>query len=326
MAFYRKREAVWARTSLFLELRVRRFENVNDDIDIGELFVRYLHSTLDREGRELGVDVGRIDIPFGEEVRWEDATRNLLVTQSAGQPLGIDEGLVAFGAYRSLTWHAGLLNGNDGNSADDDNSKSVAARVAVAPSDVFRASASVLYTADARTSALRLGGNPLQPVGAGGALPSQAGFSGSEAVESILVQVDSTARTDGLLDVAVALGHGKVNDSDDAFDRRLTWFMVQPRLELREDVYVIARYSEIGTYDSDEGYLLGGGIVAGGTTLGFDSRRHQRLSVGAGWTPHPNAIVKLEVGKDRFELIGISPLKPENTERFFVACELVVSF
>jgi hypothetical protein len=88
----------------------------------------------------------------------------------------------------------------------------------------------------------------------------------------------------------------------------------------------VLRYSEVGTYDSNEGYQFDGVGIAEGETLGYDVERFQRIAGGIGWKANPNTLVKLEVGRDHFWLIDGSPLSADNDDRLYFAVGLVVSF
>jgi len=91
--------------------------------------------------------------------------------------------------------------------------------------------------------------------------------------------------------------------------------------------YTIIRYSEIGTYDGSAGHHFDGKTFAGGNAaFGFDTRRFQRLSIGLGWTPNLRVRVKFEVARDRFELIDVSTLIPDNGNRGFAGFEVAVGF
>ena len=123
----------------------------------------------------------------------------------------------------------------------------------------------------------------------------------------------------------LAFGQAWIDDPRDAFDRRLTWFSAQPLYQLTDRVHVALRYSEIGTYDADKGYQIGGEFLAGGDALGYDTRRLQRFSLGMGWKPNPRTRVKFELSRDGFALIDTSPLEPGN-DRDSLVVELAVSF
>ena len=94
-----------------------------------------------------------------------------------------------------------------------------------------------------------------------------------------------------------------------------------------EKIYSALRYSEIGTYDAAEGYHIGGEFMAAGNeAFGYDAKRLQRSSLGLGWKLNPRVLFKLEVGRDRFEVIDVSPFEPDGEDRDFYVVEVAVSF
>src|SRR6185436_13985857 len=66
---------------------------------IGELYIQ-LTDIGARDGEHgVGFKFGRIDIPFGEDYLTQDAIDNPLITLSASDPYGIDEGALAYGSF-----------------------------------------------------------------------------------------------------------------------------------------------------------------------------------------------------------------------------------
>lgn len=96
---------------------------------------------------------------------------------------------------------------------------------------------------------------------------------------------------------------------------------------LSEKTYVVARFSDIGTYDSGEGYHFDGKITVGGNSaFGYDAKRFQRLSVGLGWTPNPRTVIKAEVGSDWYDVIDASAFTPRDDDRWLAGMEVVLAF
>ncbi len=317
---------IWENVSFFTEFWLTSFFYDYDGAPItGEVYARLRNPFGSEDGKGIGMKIGRFDVPFGEEYLWWDPNKNPLILHSAAQPYGKDEGVLVYGAAKGVDWTLAAMNGNAARSMDDQPGKAFALKLAGDPSDRLYLSASGLVTGDTGASGIRMSGQPLFPVGGGG-FGSTLGASPSDAVDTILYQADAIAEPTERTSVALTYGHAELDDDVDAFDRDLTWFMVEPAYRLTDELFATARYSEYGTYDDDEGYLLDGKITAFGRGLGFDASRLQRLSVGLGWTPNPFTILKAEVGKDRFELIDVSPLDARNDDRLYVAFQIVVSF
>jgi hypothetical protein len=161
-------------------------------------------------------------------------------------------------------------------------------------------------------------------VGAGGA--SSVGASPSGKVDARLYELDARFTPAKAARLDLTFGQAWIDDPRDPFDRQLTWFSVQPLYQLSARLHAALRYSEIGTYDADEGYRIDGEFLAGGEeAFGYDVRRLQRLSLGLGWKPNPRTCVKVEAGNDWFATIDASPFEPGNDRESFVV-ELAVSF
>ena len=125
----------------------------------------------------------------------------------------------------------------------------------------------------------------------------------------------------------MSAGSSDADDDDPLFDRDFRWFSVESLFQFRQHIYSVLRYSEIGTYDSVEGYHFDGKTFAGGNSaFGYDTKRFQRISIGLGWTPNPRLRTKTEIAQDRFELIDSSLLTPNNGDRGLVAVEVAVGF
>lgn len=322
----------WEDVSVFYELQVVRFDRDYDTgMDTGEVYARFHDVFGGEDGNGVDIKFGRVDIPFGEEYLWQDATENPLINQSASFPYGFDEGVVVSGGD-SLRWTAAILDGTYTRSFDTDSGKSYALKLSGEPSDEVYLSASAYWSGETPSAGLKISGRPLEPVGtddpylAAGATPSTAGVSPSGEIRAGLVEVDlqwdATERTA----LAVAVGGGKLDDRVNTFDRDLVWVTVEPLWRVEDDVYLALRYSDVGTNDSQEGYRFDGKPFGYGRALGYDTHRLQRISLGVGWDVHPSVTVKLEVAWDDFDLIPTSALDPGDDDRFLVGLDVVAAF
>ena len=324
----------WEDAALFFEIQtnvLQRDEKKGNppSVRTGEVYAHF-RNVLQRWGDGLlGIKVGRVDIPFGEEYLWQDAPDNVLISNSAAYPWLWDEGLVLYGKLRGVGWLAAVMDGTAPRQ-EDDAEKAVVAKVHGRPWKPLYLSASFMKNGDTAKSALLLGGSFFQPVGAGlrdiDQLIEQNRASPSTKIDATLYQADVqwTPADGARLDLF--FGRALIDDRQDAFDRNLSWFALQASCDLGRHFYAAGRYSEIGTYDDDEGYRIGGEFLANGKAFDYDAKRLQRLSAGLGWKLNPRAKVKLEVGRDLFEVIDASPLDPSDDERAFYAVELAVSF
>lgn len=316
----------WKNMSVFMEVQTNRLAK-DDDLFVrtGEAHIHVRDLWKNDRGDSIGLKLGRVDIPFGEEYLSQDAPDNPLITQSAGYPYGFDEGLVLYGTHSGVGWVASLTDGTDARSEEDHESKAVALKVYGNPLDALYLSASFMDNGKAGKSAFEFGGSHFQPVGASHA--STLGDSPSAMVNSKLWEVDAAVTLTESAEIDLSFGVAHVNDSDDRFDRHFSWFSVQPKYQISDDVYAVLRFSEIGTSDATDGYHFDGKILAGGNAaFGYDAQRLQRASAGLGWTPNPRALLKLEVGRDRFKLIDGSAFSTSGSDREFFGLEFVLSF
>ena len=317
---------VWEDISFFAEIQTNRLGK--DD----SLFVRtgevhaHFRNVLKRWGDDLlGIKIGRIDIPFGEEYLWQDSSDNPLITQSAPYPYGFDEGILLYGNLHGLGWLFSVTDGTDDRSLEDNTDKAVNVKVYGRPWSPLYLSASFMRNGRAVKSAFEFGGSHFQPIGASHV--SSVGDSASTKVEAYLYQLDAKYHFGDKAYVAFSFGQALVDDRDSTFDRDLLWFVVEVLYHFHPKVYGVARYSEIGTYKTSEGYHFDGKITAGGNAaFGYDARRLQRLSLGAGWRPNPRVLLKGEVGADWFDEIEGSPFTASGDERWLVGFEVVLAF
>jgi hypothetical protein len=313
---------VWERAFVLTEVWLARFQ-FGSGMSLGEFYLQLTDLTGSGSGAGLGLKAGRFEIPFGEEyLRW-DANETPWISFTAADPYGMDEGLELYGPLGPLNWVAAVTNGN-GNGADDGASKQFCAKLYSEPSDDLYFSGSVLSLGEAESSALRLSGSPIMPVGSGGT--STAGTSPSDDVDALCWELDARLAAARPVGLNLQIGQASIDDDVDAFDRDLTWFLVEPSARLGRELELLVRWSEIGTYDDDEGYLFEGKIITDGEIFGYDTSVLRRASAVLHWAFNPRLALKLEVGQDHVETIDASALDEDNDERLFFAIELVGSF
>ena len=104
---------LWEDHSLFMEIMTDRLgKDSLGRMYTGEMYLRWDNLLENWHGLNMGMKVGRIDIPFGEEYLWQDAIDNPLITTSAAFPYGFDEGLLLFGDYGALDWIVSVTDGD----------------------------------------------------------------------------------------------------------------------------------------------------------------------------------------------------------------------
>jgi hypothetical protein len=319
----------WEDVSFFIELQTNRLGKDSQLFTrTGETYLHFRDIDL-TDDVSFGLKIGRFDIPFGEEYLKQDAIDNPLITSSAAYPYGWDEGLLLYGSVGPVAWIAAVADGTDERSREDDSEKAWNLKLYGTPTQSSYLSLSLMKNGDSAESGIEFGGSHIQPVGS--EHTSTLGNSASSVVDAVLGELDGryTFELPNSMNahLGLAVGLASVADADSVFDRDLRWLSIEPLLELTREWYLAARYSEIGTYDSDEGYHFDGKIYAGGNAaFGYDTERFRRLGLGLGWTPNPNVRAKLEIGRDWFDLIDASALDPNNSERHFAGFEVAAQF
>lgn len=313
---------VWEDMELFFEVQTNRLGK--DD----QLFTRtgeiYLHfrDVIESDSIQVGIKTGRIDIPFGEEYLWQDAIDNRLVTNSASYVYGWDEGVLVYGRYKEISFVASITDGTDERSSEDHDDKALNLKVYGNPTDDFYLSASAMHNGVAAKSAVEFGGSHFQPVG--DSHVSSLGISSSSEVSGNLYQIDATYQFSENVSLSAHIGLAHQEDDDTSFDRDFRWFGVEPYVRLNNRWYLSARYSEIGTYDDEEGYHFDGKTFANGNgNFGYDTERFRRVGLAVGYEPNPRVRLKMELGKDWFDLIDASTIA-EKDDRDFLGIEVAV--
>lgn len=316
---------VWEDVEMFIELQTNRLGK-DDQLftRTGEVLVHFRNINIGNK-LQMGVKVGRFDIPFGEEYLWQDAIDNLLTTNSASYIYGWDEGVLAYADIGGATFIAAITDGTDARSEEDNSEKAFNFKVSGKPTDRLYLSFSAMWNGDAAKSAVEFGGSHFEPVGASHV--STLGASSEPMVNGSLYEIDGKFDVFGELGyVSAYFGTAQQDDDDTQFERDFQWYGIEVYRELSAKWYAVTRYSEIGTNDRDEGYHFDGKIYAGGNnSFGYDTKRFRRLGIGVGFEPNPRVRIKFELGRDWFDLIDASTLTGTE-DREFAAAEIAVGF
>ena len=321
---------IWKNLGFFLELQTNRLGRDSDQFTrTGEVYFRTRDIALG-DFASFGFKLGRIDIPFGEEYLRQDAIDNPLITNSAAWVYGTDEGVALFGDIRGVDWIVSVTDGQLRRSIEDTGDKAVNLKLSGTPVEPLYLSFSAMRTGDTSLSALQFGGSFIQPIGGFGQR-STVGRSSGKELSANLVGADAIYNfpfgEHHQARLSLSYGAAWIEEEDSMFDRDLRWLTVEPYFNFNSHWYVVLRYSEIGTYDDDEGWHFSGKTFAGGNSaFGFDTRRFQRLALGLGWTPNPRVKAKLEIGQDWFDTIDASPVPTRNGDRGFLGLEFAAGF
>ncbi len=317
---------VWENISAFFEIRTDyKAATWHSSLRSAEIYVHFRNVLHFWDDDLLGIKVGRFDVPFSEEYLRERPTDNPLITNSAHWLYGFDEGILFHGLIDQVGWLVAVTDGHSTRNFDDDSDKAVNVKVWGNPLDPLYLSASFMRNGRTSRSAFRFSGSEFRPVGASD--PSTLGTSPSAKIDAMLYGLDARWTFQDKGYIGLSFGQAFVDDKDPSFNRDFLWWSVEGLYNIRPDFYAVCRWSEIGTYQSNEGYHFEGTFTAGGNSaFGYDTRRFRRLAVGLGWKPTPNVTVKLEGGGDRFEMIDGSAFRSDASKRWFVGSEIVVAF
>lgn len=326
----------WEAIHVYSELSLTQVGHEDDqNVRVGELYVHFRDAgeTFFRRPGTVGVKVGRMDIPFGEDYLTRDVLDNPLVTWSAAIPYGIDEGIVVhakLGEQHKWGWTAGWMNGNLQRSHDDDLEKFLSFKLHGNPTDDLYVSASGYWNGDTDSSAIGLGGTYFMPVGSWG-YTSTNGISGSDEVDAYSYELDARYAFNAYDSVKVQFGQVFVDDDDAAFDRTIYYGQVEPLWNLGRlfayKAYLAARVSMVGTFDDNEGYIFEGRPFAEGSdSFGYDARSLGRWAIAAGYRPNERTLLKVEYSLDDFDLIDASPLRGHGRRRSLAGGVVAVGF
>ena len=314
----------WEHVGLYSEIWLTRYRfDSGSGPDVGELYAKFSDLFGTGDGARIGVKIGRIDVPFGEDYLRMDANEDPLISLSAAAPWAIDEGMEVYGRMGSLHWILAVTNGNLALGPDDRASKLWCGKLSYDVSPNVYVSASALTAGTSNLSTLWFGQGLVTPVGAFAG--STAGASPSSGVGCTLWESDARLSLDKC-SLGLQFGGGRIDDADNAFDRTLLWMNAGPSLQMTPTLSLNLRYSSIGTDDSSQGYLLEGDIFGAGAEFGYDTHRMQRMACGLRYAPHPYLQVKIELGHDWYDLMSGSGFSTANDSRTFGGIETVVSF
>lgn len=318
---------VWDDVSFFTEVQTIRLGDENTKLlRTAEVYLHLRNVLKNISDDLLGIKVGRMDIPYGEEYLWQDAIDNPLLTYSTGWPYGWDEGILLYGRLGKLGWIASLMDGSDVRGTDDDADKAVSLKLYGKPTKSLYLSSSFMRNGEAGQSAMEFAGSHIEAVGRGDH-SSSLGVSPSTKVNSYLYELDAryTFNTKGYL--SLTFGQVFVDDDTSIFDRDFIYFSLEPLYNLTDKFYLILRFSGIGTFDDEEGYHFDGKPYADGNSkFGYDTKSLFRAALGVGYRLNPRTLIKVEYSHDDFKLIRASTKNAADEDRDLIGAQVAVKF
>lgn len=282
--------AVWKNTFLFSEIDLRTREASGDDVYVGELYAG-IENISGQWGADdlLNLRIGRFYIPFGEEYQKRMVLDDPLISHSASDIWGLDQGVEAYGKKGDLSYVVAVQNGGDNSLHDFNSDKSVAGRIGYDPLPWLHLSASGM-----RTGRLNSAGDQLSAMWFGNGFLRMLGPGTATSVfNATLGEVDGSMHWDGG-SLAAAGGLLNYGDSSRAANdsRRLTYYYIESTQQLAGQLVAAARFSHIG---APRGFPLVGQGNFGTFLFGnLPTTSLTRLSIGLDYRFGPPLVLKLE--------------------------------
>lgn len=310
-----------AEVYFFAELNFTTRESI-DEFEVGELYADFENiSRFWSKEEQLNVRFGRMDIPLGEEYMTRDAIDNPLISHSLADVWGVDEGIEAYGRFGKAQYVFAVQNGGIPKFHDYTTSKSVAGRFSYDFTPHIHASVSALNTGalDVKNdvlSAIWFGNGFLRSLGSPATTTEFRGkfLQGDGQIQCSRGSVNASA---GIL---------RYSDNDTAADnsRDVSYYSLGGVLSLIQEgqkLYSAMQYSRIS---ADQGFPLVGNGNFGEYFFSPDSLTQSlwRLSLGIGFRPHKNVLLKGEYNFERGELLNGG----DRSEEDFVGVEAALRF
>lgn len=292
---------IWKDVYFYTELNLATREQGDVSLHVGELYLDFENvSRVWKQERVLGLRIGRMDIPFGEEYLTRDAIDNPLISHSLVDLWGVDEGLELYGWLGKVSYVAAVQNGGLSDVNDFDADKSVTARVGFDPTRWLHASLSGMRTGQLDSngdpwSALWFGNGFIRPLGA------------ATKFHAELVEGDLSFRLPRG-HVSLSGGYVHYDDNEPGVDnqRDVYHYSVEAVHELTHKLYAAVRFSQVFAHD---GFPILGNGQFGEYFFGYPTpakltEEIWRLSLGLGYRWGENLLTKAEYTFERGKVLG----------------------
>jgi len=244
--------------------------------------------------------LGRFQIPVGENyLRFSKGYQdNPFISNTVGGPWYWDEGLRIYGREGMFGWVASVSDGETQFNFDANTDKQVTLKLFADPTPWLHVSASGLRSGamgsanSAAMGALWLGESWARAFGSGSGVVNYVdgvvvGDGPNKLKDSWLAGGDVIVHFPDLVRVWLGGGWYGINSTGaDLYDRNLYYWIAEVLLEgaaatpALAPLYLGLRANGLGTYDSDEGYMLD---VRQSGTLGYNMKALNVYSVVLGW-------------------------------------------
>jgi hypothetical protein len=244
----------------------------------------------------LGIRVGRMDIPFGEEYISRYVVDNPLISHSLTDLWGKDEGIEFYGGVGQFDYVFAVQNGGHPALSDFNRDKSIAGRIGWKPAQWLRVSGSAMRTGDLDAandslSELWFGNGFLRATGPGATIFHGDAFEGD---------VQASWKTGQLKIAGGLIKYGDNAPVASASSRDIYYYYVEAlqRVPGREKLYGAARFSQIF---ADRGVPIVGSGDFGAYLFNpaTATDRIWRMSLGGGYHFSEHLVAKLEYTLER---------------------------
>lgn len=303
--------------AFFLEWQAIRLKDEDKKV-AGQTAEAYLHlkNVLKAQGDDLlGIKLGRFDLPYGEEYLFQDAIDNPLISLSVSWPYGWDEGILFYGTAHNVGWVLSLTDGHDDRSTDDHPSLAYNGKIYGDLAPNLYGSLSYMHNGRTSESAMEFAGTHLT---------SPAGTTAQ--TESSMWEANLKYSIPSSWHLWVNYGSVQAKDkANPTANRNFSYYTVEPLYHLNDNLFLVARYSAIGTFKSDKGYNFDGKPYAKGDQYGYNTSSLSRSSLGIGHKLNTNSILKAEYARHDFNAID-GATQPVDKKHDFYGVELAVKF
>jgi hypothetical protein len=281
---------IWKDVFLHTEIDLRTREASDDGVYTGELYVDF-ENVSGQWGQDdlLNVRVGRFYVPFGEEYQHRMVLDDPLISHSASDIWGLDQGVEVYGKRGGLSYAAAIQNGGVNSLHDFNPDKSVAGRLGYDPAPWLHLSGSAM-----RTGRLSTSGDQLSALWFDQGFFRTLGPSATTSeFDATLLELDGAVHTGGT-SLGVAGGTVRYDDNNRARNdsRHLTYYYIEGTQALTEQLLAAARFSHIS---APGGYpLVGQGNFSTFLFGNISTTSLTRLSLGLDYRFGPPLVLKLE--------------------------------
>lgn len=233
--------------------------------------------------------LGRFKFDYGEETWSNNPVEGVLISNSASNAAGNDEGLQLSGKIKlyepiPIKWSAAVMNGNSGTGANNSSSKAFAGKIGITPINPLYLSASYYDSGDLLTasSEASIAGLTTPPTGATNWERQMWEIDARYDFKKGKKPLDPPVYSDSKAFIRLAYGQFE-DDADNVQDRDGQYGFVEGMYNINLRLYGAYRYSMV---DLDSGQIA--------SLNSINANKYDRHSLGLGWRWSDKTLLKLE--------------------------------